>query len=331
MKAAAKPVPVLSAALEDMALPAFFCSAGGHVLHGNEEAASVFASLKLKKPYLLSTLESSAHAEIWQAFARAGKTHQRIKLMRGSGECWWFSPREDGILVIVVPPHADESLALTPTLSMHVSAALAHEIRNPLLSIASAASLLSSSLTQENDRTLARLIQREAARIEALMLTLDPLSPSPEHTRERINIHEVLEQSIASVQAIFPALILIKDYDPSIPDLKMDSARMTQVFVNLLRNSAEAMSGNASGRITLATRIKQQPQRMLIVSVSDEGCGFSDDVRGKLFVPFSSTKTNGKGLGLSIAQAIVHQHGGTVLAENSATGGAVFTVQLPFK
>ena len=216
---------------------------------------------------------------------------------------------------------------------------LAHEIKNPLGGIRGAAQLLEGALESEEDRECARIVIDEADRLQALVdRFLAPYRPSDSH--EPVNIFEVLEYVKSLIALEFPAGIRFeRDYDISIPPFGGDRARLTQIFLNLVRNAAEALTGEGrtGGLVTLRTRIVRNvlgaagPLRMAVaVDVEDDGPGIAPDMQEKIFYPLVTGRAEGSGLGLSLAQTFVRQSGGTLTLE-SRPGKTVFRVLLPFE
>jgi two-component system nitrogen regulation sensor histidine kinase GlnL len=218
------------------------------------------------------------------------------------------------------------------SLSASLAASLAHEIRNPLLSIKGAAQLLEQAVG-EDDKTLAALIITEAQRIEKLIATLDPLTPDPSRVSEELNIHEVTEYVRLAAAAFAGSITIAAQYDPSLPPVRASRDALIQALINLVKNAVEA----AASRVTISTRylVGEHMQRPdgtklpLQVSVSDDGPGVAADVVPRLFTPFSSTKEGGTGLGLAIVAKIVEEHGGLIAYDVPAGGGARFSIYLP--
>ncbi len=216
---------------------------------------------------------------------------------------------------------------------------LAHEIKNPLGGIRGAAQLLEGALETEEDRECARIVIDEADRLQTLVERfLAPYRCSDAH--DAVNVFEVLEYVKSLIALEFPTGIRFeRDYDISIPPQTGDRARLTQIFLNLVRNAAEALTGETGtgGTITLRTRIARNvlgatgPLRMaLAVDVEDNGPGIPADMQEKIFYPLVTGRAEGSGLGLSLAQTFVRQAGGTLTLE-SRPGKTVFRVLLPFE
>ena len=216
---------------------------------------------------------------------------------------------------------------------------LAHEVKNPLGGIRGAAQLLESDLVREEDRECTSVIIGEADRLQALVDRF--LAPYRQKAQcEEVNVHEVLEHVRSLVAMEFPdGLSFVRDYDISAPNVRGDRARLTQVFLNIVRNAAEVMDGErAEGRaaIVLRTRIvrdvmagTERVRMALAVDIIDNGPGVPVDMQEKIFYPLVTGRAEGSGLGLSLAQTFVRQAGGTITLE-SVPGRTVFRVLLPF-
>jgi two-component system nitrogen regulation sensor histidine kinase GlnL len=209
---------------------------------------------------------------------------------------------------------------------------LAHEIKNPLAGISGSAQLLARQLTRARQLEFVDVIIKETTRLNNL---LDGMlgGNQPAHWVTH-NIHAVLEHVTQVVSGQLPEGVYIyKDYDPSLPEFVMDFDRLVQVFLNLVRNAIDAMSGN--GKLSIRTRIvhkmtlgNQLHPLVVAVEVCDTGEGIQPELIDAIFLPMITNKSDGTGLGLPIAQSIIHQHGGLILAE-SQPGNTVFRVFLP--
>jgi two-component system nitrogen regulation sensor histidine kinase GlnL len=124
--------------------------------------------------------------------------------------------------------------------SSSLAASLAHEIRNPLLSIKGAAQLLEQVVSEE-DKSLAALIITEASRIEKLIATMDPLTPNPSHEMLPLNIHEVTEYVRLAASSFAPAVRILTHYDPSLPEIRGVREALIQALMNLVKNAVEAV------------------------------------------------------------------------------------------
>lgn len=210
---------------------------------------------------------------------------------------------------------------------------LAHEIKNPLGGVRGAAQLLDRELPSEELREYTQVIIKEADRLQGLVDQM--LAP---HRRlrvmESVNIHEVCERVRSLMLAEFPKGLAIKrDYDISIPDLRGDREQLIQVVLNVVRNAAEALAGE--GEIVLCSRIarqvtisKKRCRLALDLHVIDNGPGIPEELRERVFYPLVSGRPQGHGLGLTLAQSYVHQHGGLIDVE-SRPGRTDFLIRIP--
>ena len=221
-----------------------------------------------------------------------------------------------------------------------LAAMLAHEIKNPLAGIRGAAQLLEAGLGDE-DRALTRLICEETDRIVKLVDRMEAFSDARPIERASINIHVVLDKVKRSAQAGFGRhLRLLETYDPSLPFVFGNGDQLVQVFLNLVKNAAEAIGQDAiDGEIELTTayrpgvRLKtpggHAPVSLpLEICVRDNGPGVPEDLQAMLFDPFVTTKASGTGLGLAMVAKIVGDHGGIVECE-SLPRRTTFRVLLP--
>ncbi len=212
---------------------------------------------------------------------------------------------------------------------------LAHEIKNPLGGIRGAAQLLEAELQSASLREYTQVIIKEADRLQTLVDRL----LAPHRVARRIadvNIHEVCERVRSVVLAEYPqGLEILRDYDASLPDFPGDREQLIQTVLNLVRNAAQALKGR--GRILLKTRIarqvtiaRQRHRLALDLHVVDNGPGVPEEIADRIFFPLVSGREGGSGLGLSLAQTFVQQHGGLIECD-SRPGHTDFRILLPLR
>ena len=219
-----------------------------------------------------------------------------------------------------------------------MAAMLAHEVKNPLSGIRGAAQLLEQD-ADDSARQLTQLICDETDRIVALVDRMEAFSDHLPFARDGVNIHEVLERVRRIAQSGFARHVhFAEDYDPSLPLVHGNRDLLVQVFLNLIKNAAEA-SPAKGGEIVLATGYRHGRrlttrnggpplQLPLMVSIADNGPGIPEDLRAHLFDPFVTSKRNGTGLGLALVAKVIGDHGG-IIEFDSQPRRTVFRVFLP--
>jgi two-component system, NtrC family, nitrogen regulation sensor histidine kinase GlnL len=221
-----------------------------------------------------------------------------------------------------------------------LAAMLAHEIKNPLSGIRGAAQLLEQSANDE-DRVLTRLICEEADRIVKLVDRMEVFGDERPIGREPVNIHAILDHVRRLAQSGFARHIkFVEEYDPSLPRVLANRDQLVQVFLNLVKNAAEAIGENAAdGEIQFSTAFrpgvrlslpgsKAKVSLPLEFSIRDNGPGVDEELKPHLFDPFMTTKPTGTGLGLALAAKIIGDHGGIIECE-SQPRRTVFRVLMP--
>jgi len=216
---------------------------------------------------------------------------------------------------------------------------LAHEVKNPLGGLRGAAQLLELELPDPALQEYTRVIISEADRLQALVDRLAAPQRMPVQWQS-VNIHEVSERVCALVRAEFREVAILRDYDASMPEFRADPARLMQALLNIVRNAAQIMTGpnpTRSPHITIKTRVARQvllrhkQHRMaIVVTVIDNGPGIPVSLQDRIFHPLVTGREGGTGLGLSLAQDFIQQHGG-VIEFDSQPGRTEFRLMLPLE
>ncbi|MCH4565274.1 MULTISPECIES: nitrogen regulation protein NR(II) [Halomonas] len=214
---------------------------------------------------------------------------------------------------------------------------LAHEVKNPLGGIRGAAQLLERDLDDPGLKEFTHIIVEEVDRLRDLVDSM--LGPNRVARHEPLNIHKVLERVRSLLIVEQSGVHIERDYDPSLPDLAGDESQMIQAALNVARNAVEAMTeaGIPEPRLVLRTRARRQftlgaERHRLVceVGIIDNGPGIPATLRETLFYPMVSGRADGSGLGLSIAQAILHQHQGLIECDSSP-GRTEFRLLIPLE
>lgn len=340
----AAPEPLRAAAFDLSPNPALVFTADGALRLANEAAERFFGQSLgiLRRHTLASALPSdSALPDMISRVAREGAIVRERELEVVVPE---HPPFEAEVAAAPLP---DGLIQLTFTLRSTAPAAgrtadtlrsvagmgrtLAHEIKNPLAGIRGAAQLLSSGASAE-DAALAQLIVDETDRIRRLIDRVEAFSDERPPARQAVNIHRILDRvRVLMAAGVGDRLAFHEAFDPSLPHAWGDEDQLIQVFLNLVKNAAEAANsrGDGRGEVTIATGYRHNsPSAPLEVRVQDNGPGVPPHLRERLFDPFVTTKVTGAGLGLTLVAKLVADHQG-VIDFDSEPGRTVFRVLLP--
>jgi len=214
-----------------------------------------------------------------------------------------------------------------------LTAGLAHEIRNPLVTIKTFIQLLPERLEDEEFRKhFLNIASSEVDRISSLITELLDFARPSDPKLEFEDINSILDGMIllASTETRKKQINIIKNYTSNLPPIKIDREQMKQVFLNILLNSIEATPER--GGITVNTRsfVKPGGEPYIQIEFTDTGRGIPAEHLEDIFNPFFTTKDKGSGLGLSISHQIIQDHSGYIDVESELNKGTSFFINLPF-
>jgi two-component system, cell cycle sensor histidine kinase and response regulator CckA len=211
---------------------------------------------------------------------------------------------------------------------------IAHDFGNLLVCIQNASELLLRDLKPGSpQRDLAVMIQQAGQRGTAVTRQMLAFAGRRPGERRCIDLNQLIQDNLPLLRSAFPSLVEIHTaLDPDLPSIHAEAGQIQQVVMNLIINAGEAIGRSDGGVIRVTTRAQDQPDgtgRHVFLEVSDTGCGMSPEVQARIFDPFFSTKSNGRGLGLSAVRGILESHHGHLRVNSAAGQGATFIVSLP--
>jgi len=209
---------------------------------------------------------------------------------------------------------------------------LAHEIRNPLTPIQLSAERLqvklAGKLAETDVEVLTRSTQTIVNQVAALKNMVDAFSQyarTPEPSLTELDLNALTHEVLTLYESSLGGAVRL-ELQPGLPPVVGDAAQLRQVVHNLLQNSQDALADTAEPRIVVASGAEEG---MVRLTVTDNGCGFPEQVMSRAFEPYVTTKPKGTGLGLAIVKKIVEEHGGTAAIANVAPRGARVIIRLP--
>lgn len=260
------------------------------------------------------------------------------------------TPNPDSRMIIIEAQSLDrllrisreEAMLSTQETSRNLVRSLAHEIKNPLGGIRGAAQLLARELDANHISDFeeyTKVIIDETDRLRNLVDRM--LGPHRQPARKPTNIHEVIEHVMSIVRAeAGKAVHLVRDYDPSIPDIPADKELLTQAVLNIAHNAVQALREQGRkepGEISFRTRVQRrftigkiQHPLVACISIKDNGPGIPTELIQDIFFPMITGRPDGTGLGLAITQNLISQHGGIIECE-SEPGMTEFFIYLPLE
>ena len=352
-----QPPPAPGIIWSSLPIPALLIDAEDRISHANPAAETFLNASDRSLRGALVQDRLAIDNPLTEAFARVRENQSAIFIIdidvgTGTGERGpvqaniQIAPVTDApgtLLMLISPRDIADRLGRSVLVKQAAKSAigmaemLAHEIKNPLAGIAGAAQLLSMGLKSE-DRELTDLIVEETRRIVKLLEQVEQFGNLRPPERRPVNIYDVLDRARKSALFGFASkMLIVEDYDPSLPPAWADADQLLQVFLNLLKNAAEA-AGPKGGTIRLHTfydpslRVRQKDGKRgalpLQIEVIDDGPGLPPEIAADIFEPFVSGRENGTGLGLALVSKIITDHDGWI-AVDSVPGRTVFRVSLP--
>jgi two-component system nitrogen regulation sensor histidine kinase GlnL len=218
-----------------------------------------------------------------------------------------------------------------------LAAGLAHEIKNPLGGIKGAAQLLEEELEDKRLKEYTGIIIRETERVNRLIEELLDFAKPKRLSLKPMNIHKTLDDTILLMSEAMRSrtITVYKEFDPSLPLIKGDGGRLSQVFLNVIKNAVEAL--DRGGWLMVSTRMVtdylmvegEERKGAIVVEVSDNGRGMDQETLDRLFTPFFSTREKGTGLGLAISHRVIKEHKGNIKVRSRLGEGTTVSVTLP--
>ncbi|MDH4226445.1 MAG: ATP-binding protein [Deltaproteobacteria bacterium] len=246
-----------------------------------------------------------------------------------------FIRESGGVTPIEAESRRKEDLEKIEAFAMHV----AHEIKNPLGGIRGAAQMLTKRLKEKKHLELASIITESSDRLSAILDDMLGLSGKPRGGKKAVNVHKAIDNAIKSFESGADAPLFIRNYDPSLPPVLGNEGRLTQVFVNVIKNACEAVA-RRNGEVTISSRMVTEfhviesgskEEKFVEIAVTDNGKGIPKEDLEKVLMPFYTTKKGGSGMGLGLSYRIIKEHGGFFRIEPSPIGGTSVKIYLPLE
>ncbi len=217
-----------------------------------------------------------------------------------------------------------------------LTASIAHEVNQPLAAVVANADACVAWLSRERPdlaeaRSAAERATRGATRASEVIARIRSLITKATPEKSRVQINRIIEQTaaLAEGQAARNHVAIKLELSPDLPVVFGDSIQLQQVILNLIVNGIEAMTSITDRPKMLTLRTQPENNGQMRVSVQDSGVGLNEEVMGRLFEPFFTTRSKGMGMGLSISRSIIEAHRGRLWAESNGLGGATFQFTLP--
>jgi signal transduction histidine kinase len=212
-----------------------------------------------------------------------------------------------------------------------LAASVGHELRNPLAAIRNAHTFIGRKLERlgvadEKINQFMLLMERELDASGKIIANLLDFSRPKEPTRSACGLRPLIAEAVSVVPPL-PHVQIVNDVPADLPVLDVDKDQLRQVFVNLIQNASEAISKDVAGRVELTAELVGE--RLVRVTIKDNGPGIPIEQQAKIFQPLFSTKVKGTGLGLAVTRGIIERHGGVIRVHSDGSCGTTFEVDLP--
>jgi C4-dicarboxylate-specific signal transduction histidine kinase len=217
-----------------------------------------------------------------------------------------------------------------------LTASIAHEVNQPLAAVVANADACVAWLFRETPdlaeaSAAAARATEGATRASDVIARIRSLITKATPEKSSLQINRIIEQTavLAEGQAARNGVAIKLELAPDSPTVLGDSIQLQQVILNLVMNGIEAMTSVADQPRILTVQSETENGEQIRVAVLDSGIGLSEEVKGRLFEPFFTTRTSGMGMGLSISRSIIEAHGGRLWAESNGSSGSTFQFTLP--
>jgi signal transduction histidine kinase len=212
-----------------------------------------------------------------------------------------------------------------------LAGSIAHEIKNPLISIQGFAKRIEKSEDQQKARNYARLIDEESGRLSNVLVKLLEFSRMDEPKKELLNVNEIVDDTVLFMEhhlTRFKNVEILVEKEKGLPRVEIDKIHVQQSLVNIMMNAAQAMPHG--GKIRIKTG---KDEESVYISVADNGTGINAETRERIFEPFFTTKGKGEGtgLGLSLCKRLIEANKGKIEVESVVGEGSTFKIVLPYK
>ncbi len=210
-----------------------------------------------------------------------------------------------------------------------LASSIAHEIKNPLISIQGFARRIGTSSKPESTAHYARFIEKEAERLATVLAKLLDFSRMSEPVRELVDMNEIVEDTVLFMEhhlTRFRRVLLSVEKTPGLPQVRVEKIHIQQALVNIIMNAAQAMP--EGGPVTVRTGREEDS---VFIEVSDRGVGIPEEDRQRIFDPFFTTKKKGEGtgIGLSLSKRLVEANGGRISVTSRVSEGTTFRILFP--